>query len=211
MDPAMVLCVPCRCQCRTLLDVFERLHHLVRSTQMPKELQEDLLRRIKSAEIFVMSLFQREVKNQSSTAGRCIRHALSTMSNTAFSCPCNHGTLPGKTPPLTMLAVVKELAEQDSGAFSKAELSALEKGQAPERLWNSVCESCDGPGKLLLCNYCNLAWHPHCAASKNDDWGQDTEGGTGFVCPACILDIDATEHNPPDCALQEPFRIGEWA
>ena len=86
-----------------------------------------------------------------------------------------------------------------------------EKGQAPERLWNSVCESCDGPGKLLLCNYCNLAWHPHCAASKNDDWGQDTEGGTGFVCPACILDIDATEHNPPDCALQEPFRIGEWA
>ena len=160
----MVLCVPCRCQCRALLDVFERLRHLVRSTQMPKEVQEDLLRRIKSAEIFVMSLFQREVKNQSSTAGRCIRHALSTMSNTAFSCPCNHGTLPGKTPPLTMLAVVKELAEQDSGAFSKAELSALEKGQAPERLWNSVCESCDGPGKLLLCNSCNLAWHPHCEA-----------------------------------------------
>lgn len=28
--------------------------------------------------------------------------------------------------------------------------------------WNEVCEMCGEGGEIMLCDYCNVAWHPTC-------------------------------------------------
>jgi hypothetical protein len=57
-----------------------------------------------------------------------------------------------------------------------------EKGR---KLWltdhNDICENCLGTGNMLLCSYCNTAWHLHCTAEAF------SEAPTGYwMCSMCV-------------------------
>ena len=57
-----------------------------------------------------------------------------------------------------------------------------EKGR---KLWltdhNDICENCLGTGNMLLCSYCNTAWHLQCTAEAF------SEAPTGYwMCSMCV-------------------------
>ncbi len=57
-----------------------------------------------------------------------------------------------------------------------------EKGR---KLWltdhNDICENCLGTGNMLLCSYCNTAWHLHCTAEAF------SKAPTGYwMCSMCV-------------------------
>ena len=57
-----------------------------------------------------------------------------------------------------------------------------EKGR---KLWltdhNDICENCLGTGNMLLCSYCNTAWHLQCTAESF------SEAPTGYwMCSMCV-------------------------
>jgi hypothetical protein len=48
---------------------------------------------------------------------------------------------------------------------------------------NGVCDDCEKAGQLLVCEYCDVAWHPECAGyADKGDWPDK------FMCEVCTAE-----------------------
>ena len=67
-----------------------------------------------------------------------------------------------------MSAVISRLPPERQYAFKKHPQGTEVKGEDMKLIkpWNNdhnaYCELCGKGGNLLLCDYCNLSFHPHC-------------------------------------------------
>ena len=148
------------------------------------------MRRIDEQERFHSGQFIAHQSEGSSTAAHCRRHNLSPLSDSRYTCPCEHPRADGQP--------VTEIETRDDY------IRRVYKREPKNSDWVDKCSICSDKesqkkGILWCCKYCAVSVHRGCAVSNNrDDFDCHAEEGVesnDWVCVDCAEACASTRHD----------------